>query len=176
VNTSSAWLSEEAAKTIEVAAREHHPNEIGGVLLGVSVAGRPWITEATVVPTGEGTPTYYELPAGARHQAVDRARERDARLGYLGDWHSHPADIGPSGTDRGTMRELATQGDCPEPLLLLARRQAASYELDAHQQTRRKLGMLELVAAGSLPVQQRSALKGAHSGRSSRHRSRRRSR
>ncbi len=173
---SPAWLSEGAAETIEAAAREHHPNEIGGVLLGVSVAGRPWITQATVVPSGPGSPTYYELPAGSRHRAVDRAREGDARLGYVGDWHSHPADIGPSATDRKTMRELVAHGDCPKPVLLLARRRVEGYELDAHQQTGRQLCALELVAAGALPVQRRGLFTGTRFGGSGRCRRRKKSR
>lgn len=172
----SAWLSDGAAETIKAAAREHHPNEVGGVLLGVSITGRPWITQVTVVPSEQGSPTYYELPAGARHQAVDRARESDGRLGYVGDWHSHPADIGPSGTDRKTMRELVTHGDCSEPVLLLARRRTELYELDARQQTGRELRRLELVAAGELPLHRRSPFAGARFGRSSRRRRRRRSR
>lgn len=176
MTVSSAWLSETAAETIEAAAREHHPNEVGGVLLGVAVAGRPWITQATIVRSRRGSPTYYELPAGARHRAVDRARTGDARLGYLGDWHSHPADFGPSATDRRTMRELAAHGDGPKPLLLLARRRADGYELDAHQQSGRGLRALELVAAGALPVHRRGPLAATRFGRPSGRRRRRKAR
>ena len=126
------------------------------MLLGVEVTGQPWITQATVVPSGQGSLTYYELPAGARNLAVDRARQSDARLGYLGDWHSHPVNIGPSATDRQTMRTLVAHGDHPKPLLLLARRCADGYELDARQRTAAQLRALELVAAGALPAHHRS--------------------
>lgn len=148
------WVSENAAETLVAAAREHHPVEIGGVLVGVAVGGRPWVTEAVVVPSEKQTPTYYQLPEGARHTVVDAARERDSRLGYIGDWHAHPADIGPSDPDLTTMRELSSDrdADCPRPVLLIARRAGATYRLDARQFTGWRLRELRVIAAGALPL------------------------
>lgn len=148
------WMSEEAAEAIGSAARDDHPVEVGGVLVGVRVGRRPWVTEAIAVPSEHQTPTYYELPAGARHAAVDAARQRDERLGYIGDWHAHPADVGASPKDVDTMRRLASDRDagCARPVLLIARRVAQGYEIDAHQFTGRRLRDLRVIAAGRLPA------------------------
>jgi proteasome lid subunit RPN8/RPN11 len=147
-----AWLSEAGEREILSAACRNHPKEIGGVLIGVHAEGRPWVTLAVTVPPARAHATYYEIPAGARHQAVAAARRRDKRLGYLGDWHSHPIDVGPSDTDRKTMRDLASdsRSGCSRPVLLIARRRGEHYWLDAHQQTRRTLRPLKLIAAGPL--------------------------
>lgn len=146
------WLSEPALEQILAAAGEHHPDEIGGVLIGVETERRPWVTRAVTVPSRRATPVYYEIPAGARRQAVRRSRRDDPRLGYLGDWHSHPADIGPSGKDRETMADLAADRDsgCPRPVLLLARRRGEDYRLDARQQVGSKLRELRPIMAGPL--------------------------
>lgn len=147
------WLSEDAAETIRAAAGEHHPVEIGGVLVGVSVEGRPWVTHAAAVPSEHQTRIFYELPEGARHGAVDEARDDDCRLGYIGDWHAHPVDSGPSDTDLTTMRELFADRDaaCPRPVLLIARRAGGSYRVNAWQFTGRRLRNLRVIAAGALP-------------------------
>ena len=109
------WLSEGAERVIVEAAGAHHPDEAGGVLLGVLAGRRPWVTEAIGVPSARPSRSYYELPAGAGRRALDRQRRTDSRLGYLGEWHSHPADVGPSGTDRRSMAALAAdvEAGCP---------------------------------------------------------------
>jgi hypothetical protein len=126
------------------------------VLLGVNVAGgRPWITEAAVVPSELATSTFYELPRDTRPRVVDEARLSDPRVGYLGEWHSHPADVGPSATDAATMRRLAADPDagCPHPLLIIVRRTSdGAYWLDAREFSRRRLRQLDLIIAGDLPA------------------------
>lgn len=145
-----AWLSEEASHAITVAAEAAHPNETGGVLIGVLAAGRPWITHAIELSPRISCSRFYQPPPGARQAAVRRLRRRDARLGYLGEWHSHPMDAPPSTTDAETMRRLGETGDCPRPLLLIARRTGQGYRLDARQWMGRSLRVLRLVAAGPL--------------------------
>jgi proteasome lid subunit RPN8/RPN11 len=148
------WLSEKAAEMIGEGARSAHPDETGGVLIGVSLGARPWVTEAVLVPSEKSSPVYYELPMGARQHVVDRARTRDSRLGYIGEWHSHTFDVGPSTLDRTTMTRLADRGqDCRRPVLLIARRRGEMHRLEAHQQAGRRLVPLRLLAAGSLPLE-----------------------
>lgn len=148
------WLSERAQVAIEEAARRAHPDETGGVLVGVyGDNGRPWVVEAVEVPSAHAGSTYYELPAGARPKVVDTSRVRDRRLGYVGDWHSHPAGVGPSETDVTTMKEVAkdARDDCDHPVLLIARRVNEAYRLDGRELARRRLRKLRLIAAGDLP-------------------------
>jgi hypothetical protein len=79
----------------------------------------------------------------------------DPRLGYLGDWHSHPADIGPSSVDSASMRRLGADVDagCTHPVLIIARRRGPGiYSFDARQLARWGLRRLRLIAAGGLPL------------------------
>jgi integrative and conjugative element protein (TIGR02256 family) len=147
-----SWLSEDAASAIRQAAARAHPNETGGVLVGVLSDGRPWITQAVELQSPEPRPRYYEPPTGSRQAAVRRLARADGRLSYLGEWHSHPLDAPPSSTDLATVKRLAETGDCPRPVLLVARRTPDGYNLDARQWTGRSLRSLRVLAAGSLPA------------------------
>lgn len=98
------WVSEAARDALMAAADAANPDETGGVLVGVVLkrgedTGRPWVTHAVEVPSRKSDRNHYELPAGARRRVVMRLRKSDSRLGYLGDWHSHPVNVGPSPTD-----------------------------------------------------------------------------
>jgi proteasome lid subunit RPN8/RPN11 len=148
-----AWLTESARDVIIDAATAAHPKETGGVLLGVLAHGRPWITAAVEVPDAAATGVYYELEGGAAPAIVDAMTLLDRRLGYLGEWHSHPADVGPSELDRESMRVIAADlsAGCAHPVLLIARRRGSGYGLDARQLQRRRLRSLDLIDAGPLP-------------------------
>jgi len=145
------WLCEEAAELIRGAASSALPDETGGVLIGVSVDERPWVTDAVLVPSPKSSPVYYELTGEARRAAVDGARDRDLRLGYIGEWHSHTYDIGPSGLDRETMASLAeNESDSPDPVLVIARLRAGAHILEAHQQVAGRLMPRSMIATGPL--------------------------
>lgn len=146
------WLSEQPRHSIEHAAARAHPRETGGVLLGVYVKGRrPWVTAAVEVISPVATGTYYELAAGAAPQVTERAAREDARLGYLGLWHTHPADVGASALDLRSMREVAAAPESGgRPVLLIARRRGGGYALDVHQFDRRRPRPLRVIAAGPL--------------------------
>jgi proteasome lid subunit RPN8/RPN11 len=147
------WLTESARDMITAAAATAHPNETGGVLLGVLTRDRPWITTAAEIPHAGATGTYYELRGGAAPAMVDAMTPVDPRLGYLGEWHSHPADVGPSSLDAQSMRDIAadTTAGCEHPVLIIARRRGCGYELDARQLQRRRLRVLHVIDAGPLP-------------------------
>lgn len=149
----TVWLAEAAQATVKTAAANGHPNEIGGVLIGVLTKHeRPWVAEAIVIPSAQPRVTFYELPGGARPDAVDRARARDPRLGYLGDWHSHPADMGPSSVDRQTMRAAAEdlRAACPNPILLIARRRRDGYRMDVRELVHGRLRTTHVTMSGGL--------------------------
>jgi proteasome lid subunit RPN8/RPN11 len=149
-----AWLTEAARDVIVDAAATAHPKETGGVLLGVLSHGRPWITTAVEVPHAGATGVYYELAGGAAPAIVDAMTLLDRRLGYLGEWHSHPADVGPSDLDARSMRAIAADAaaGCERPVLIIARRRGTEYELDARQLQRSRLRRLRLIDAGPLPA------------------------
>jgi proteasome lid subunit RPN8/RPN11 len=149
------WVSDAAREEMIEAAAATHPSETGGVLAGVVLgrglgAGRPWVTHAVEVRSRKSGPGHYELPAGARERVVTRLRRRDPRLGYLGDWHSHPADLDPSRTDADSMASASVTGDCRRPLLLVVRRSPDGYEIDARQWTGAALRRLQVRGSGPL--------------------------
>lgn len=152
------WVSEAAREVLIAASDAADPDEIGGVLVGVMLdqgqgAGRPWVTHAVVVASRRRGRSHYELPAGARRRVVTRLRKSDPRLGYLGDWHSHPLDVGPSPTDLESIESASRGGDCPRPLLFLVRRGRQRYRIDPRQWTGKSLRRLQLRTAGPLPRQ-----------------------
>jgi proteasome lid subunit RPN8/RPN11 len=109
------------------------PNETGGILLGMLSDGRRWITTAREITSTRPRSNRYEIPARVTKRLVLEAREADSRLGYLGDWHSHPADSGPSGIDLGTYLRLlghAIRRNETTPLLVVVRHEPEGWTLD----------------------------------------------
>lgn len=154
-----AWLSEGPRIAIMRAAKDAFPRETGGILVGVVAethgATRPWITHAVEVRSRRSGRAHYELPAGSRERAVKRLRRFDPRVGYLGDWHSHPMDVGPSHTDAASIASISETGDCPRPLLFVLRHVSERYDIDARQWTGASLRHLQIMEAGPLPLQER---------------------
>lgn len=102
-------------------ARENLPREIGGILIG-------WREERTVV-VHDLLLIADESSAGnqydRRHQPADillrkyLTHAKDARLGYVGEWHSHPAPHPPSATDLRVIRAIARDLHSPVALIVL---------------------------------------------------------
>lgn len=159
------WLSDTAREDMTRASAAAHPSETGGALVGVVLgrgrgAGRPWVTHAVEVRSKKSGLGHYQLPTGARERVVTRLRKKDPRLGYLGDWHSHPVDLDPSRTDADSMASVAVTGDCRRPLLLVLRRAADGYRIDARQWT--GAGLRRLQVRGSGPLLRASGVRGPH--------------
>lgn len=147
----SVLIAEPAAADLRRFARNAHPNETGGILLGVRTAGRPWITLAIEIPTPDRGRSHYRLPAGTTTAAVRSARNEEPRLGYLGEWHSHPADVGPSPTDRATMRRLALRSPRTGIVLIVVRHGIDGHRLDVREMTLPFLRSRRPVTTGDLP-------------------------
>lgn len=146
-------LSESAEQTIREAAKDAHPLEVGGVLLGVVADRRPWVTHAIAISPSKPFPNRYVLPSGATHAVVALGQQLDSRIGYLGDWHAHPADTDISPIDESTMKAvtIGTQEIFEPPVFLLARRRNDDYELKAFEWHRGRHRPLDLQRAGELP-------------------------
>jgi len=147
-----AWLSERAAEEIRTRAAASHPCETGGILAGVRVGSRPWVTHAIEIKSQEPSGGRYAVPEGATLRAIEDIRASDKRIGYLGDWHSHPADIGASSYDAQCMMRIAgnRQAMCPHPLLLIARRSSDGYWLDVTEWSTGGSRHAQVVLAGGL--------------------------
>lgn len=138
-----------AAAMIDV-ARVAHPLEAGGILVGVHSDRTPWVTHALQIPSSDTGPAHYVVPAGITRWLVRCARQMDPRIGYLGEWHVHPADVGPSSTDVRTMRGVAKAQEESHPMLIVVRRKSLDHYLDARQLFWGRLRKLEIVLCGGL--------------------------
>lgn len=144
------WISEEVGDQIGAAGRAAHPDETGGVLVGVQAGNRPWVTAALELPARHASPNTYSPPDGARRRAVADRRGIDSRIGYLGEWHTHPVDVGRSAVDEAAIKAMAASGDCRNPLLVVARWQGTGYAIDVWQWGGRSLRAVRVIWAGPL--------------------------
>jgi proteasome lid subunit RPN8/RPN11 len=144
-------LAESAQLAIRTHAHAAHPHETGGILLGVRSGRRPWITHAIELPDPDAGPNHYTVPAGSTRPAIRAARLEDARLGYLGEWHVHPANQGASSLDRQSVLSVLRSVRLASTTLLVARRAGLAYVLDAHAVRPTGLRLATLVLTGDLP-------------------------
>lgn len=113
-------VSERAQRTLQDAARTALPDETGGVLVGCRIDGRTVVADAIEIHDAEADPRNYRIASGAVAAAIAKAQARDARLGYVGEWHSHTTEAGPSPLDVATMLTVASDPDVDDaPTLLL---------------------------------------------------------
>lgn len=154
MNTSTQlWLTESARDIMFSAAAQAHPNETGGILIGVYLEGHPWVTTAVEVPTTDRGRSHFRLPAGVDHSAVAAARTQDHRLGYLGDWHSHPHDVGHSSRDLATLALISVRSPLqPNPTQIVVRRTDRGYALDARRLVRVRTRICSITLTGGLPA------------------------
>lgn len=112
-------LTERAQEQLRTRGRDALPIETGGILLGCHVDGRPVISEIIEIADDDATEDRYRVPEGAVRTAVTAARQNDSRLGYLGEWHTHPSGEGPSPLDVAAMLAVEADEDTTEPILVL---------------------------------------------------------
>jgi integrative and conjugative element protein (TIGR02256 family) len=87
-------------------ARAAHPRETGGLLLGWWQDRVPVVIDGIEVLDPDATRTRWTRHPAAAELALQAALdEHEPCVGYVGDWHSHPADQGPSGSDLRQLRQ-----------------------------------------------------------------------
>lgn len=146
-------LSERADRALRDASQEALPNETGGVLLGCIIDERPVISHVVEMRDPQATPSSYTIPEGQVEETVSTAQAHDHRLGYLGEWHSHPSHADPSALDVATMLRRQEPG-IPNPILLLAYPSAEQTELAAYATTSVGLRHADICITGGLPAEQ----------------------
>lgn len=154
----TVMITEPARRTMIAAAAQLHPNETGGILIGVlDGTGAPCITEAVELQPSQPSTRRYDLPEGRTTAAVDAARAGDPRVGYLGEWHSHPTDQPASATDHATMRTLAAHPDTGNPVLLVVRPTGReTFTIDAHITLHGDLLQAPLIDVGPITSEESS--------------------
>lgn len=112
----------DAASVIGDAAAAAHPLETGGILLGWYVDDLVVVRYAIEVPDPDATGAGWTREQERAQAAMDAAlaEVRNPWAGYIGDWHSHPAPIGPSDLDIAVMRD--TSREYANPIALLVHR------------------------------------------------------
>ena len=145
-------LTEHAQDLLRQLGRAALPVETGGVLLGCHVDGRPVVTDVIEIPDTDATETRYRIPEGAAHAAVAAARARDLRVGYLGEWHSHPSGKGPSTLDVAAMLALDADDDMTNPILVVVEPSTnAQSRLDACVTRNGRVTPASICSTGELP-------------------------
>ncbi len=97
--------------------------ETGGLLIGTTSARCQTITVVDILPAPEDslrTASLFELGTKGLKTAIrSRHRSSGGSLFDVGTWHSHLADMGPSGLDRKTAAQLAAERPPPSVLLII---------------------------------------------------------
>ena len=147
-------LTEAAQAQLRDLTRSALPTETGGVLLGCFIDGRPVVSAVVEIGDDDATPTAYHVPEGATQDAVSAARAMDARLGYIGEWHSHPSGAGPSTLDVAAMASLAdSDAEATKPVLLIVQPLDGEPErIEAYVSTEGRLKLADVCLTGDLPA------------------------
>jgi integrative and conjugative element protein (TIGR02256 family) len=108
-------MSAASLRRAERHARLSRTREVGGVLIGFRAGEDVHVEDVVPVDDASSTGTRFRLRSGPREEAIANylsRRPKGSMLGYVGTWHSHLADVGPSLTDRRTFhRELWSARD-----------------------------------------------------------------
>jgi hypothetical protein len=150
----AVYMVEDALASVRALASAAAPFETGGLIVGVATADTVWITNFLELALTRRHRSRFVIPAGATHPAIDDARIADPRVGYLGDWHSHPADLGPSAVDFSTLQDLAVGSLRHRRLLGLVRRTDVSWSFELwrlNRLRRPKRAQFELTGPPSVP-------------------------
>ena len=144
-------ITETAQHYVLRAASNAMPLETGGILVGCEVHGRITITSAIEIPDHNARIDKYTVAQGTTGPAVQGAQEVDPRVGYVGEWHTHPESSRPSITDLTTMLNLAQEPDISNPVLLLVGPTSAESRFQAFVTTGAGLQPADITACGDLP-------------------------
>ncbi len=147
-------LTDEATALILGESAARLPNESGGILVGRD--GADTIEVVVAVGPGPGAihrPAYFRRDGDYAQGELDRHYVGSGgRHDYLGEWHSHPHPVGPSGRDRRSMEWIAYNPDYDraEPILILSQRdRKGTWNLLAFRWTAGQLVGMSLAVAGA---------------------------
>jgi integrative and conjugative element protein (TIGR02256 family) len=128
VHRNEVQLPDYVVTRLRTMAEAAHPRETGGLLLGWWEGMMPIVADVIEVPDPRATRTRWTRHEQSAASALEAAltSPRDPNLGYVGEWHSHPADLGPSSRDISELRSISRQ--YPNALVLAVVRYRGSVE------------------------------------------------
>lgn len=101
-------VAKEAMNVMLNAGREALPRETGGILAGFRTENQVVVTRAMVVTDSHSSRHGYLLQKTRASEELARTKEGATQVvGYVGDWHTHPADSPPSSTDITSFEAVA---------------------------------------------------------------------
>jgi integrative and conjugative element protein (TIGR02256 family) len=130
-------------------AQEHAPDETGGIVIGHAQGDTILVTRLTGPgPNAVHRPELF-IRDGAYAQAMLEAavEETDGRDDYLGEWHSHPFQQGPSIQDRESTQRISRNPNynTPHPVLVLCRRWRRGWRFEGYRWEGAELVSMRLV-------------------------------
>ncbi|WP_229070197.1 Mov34/MPN/PAD-1 family protein [Actinoplanes sp. DH11] len=124
-------IHSDARQTIKTAAARAFPLEAGGLLLGWWDNDMVVVRAAIEVVDPAATGTSWIRHEGLAQRALDQAVAKFGHpwLGYIGDWHSHPAACDASQQDRQSIRIASLA--YAQPLVLIVHRRDGIIDIHA---------------------------------------------
>lgn len=97
-------------QTITDAASEQSELETGGILLGWRHRSGIYVCDAMEVPDRKASRAQYVRLHSSASEFLGRFLDTlpaESPIGYVGEWHTHPAPQGPSRTDRRQLKRIS---------------------------------------------------------------------
>ena len=97
--------------------------ESGGILLGCRHRGGVYVNQFIEVPDPQAHATRYRRlhrSASKALKAIIETLPQHSSLGYVGEWHTHSAPVGPSSFDRRQVRRISRRADAEIALVVAA--------------------------------------------------------
>lgn len=116
-------IPERVLTTSEARALKASPYELGGIMVGWWEGNATAVVQDVLpVPDRRAGRTHYERKHSHAQEVLDEYRRKcdDPRVGYIGEWHSHPAPQPPSSIDRGALSALVRKAHTPAALVVLS--------------------------------------------------------
>lgn len=116
-------ISPQARDALKVAARASSQREHGGILIGYRDSHGITVDDIIEVADTAATRTRYLRRENPAQRALTAYLDRpglEQTLGYVGEWHTHPAPSPPSSTDHHAMRIMARRNCQPVALVVAA--------------------------------------------------------
>ena len=121
-----------ALAAAEEAAYSRIPRETGGILIGFRSVNDIYVADIVEVPDDHSTGNRFVLREDSREKALARYLNQvppECPFGYVGNWHSHPAQAHASGRDLRTLRQEAKTAEDLIAMMILMRAPTGSWRV-----------------------------------------------